>query len=617
VAPSGPTQQTIWDAGGYNVIDLSQAGGSTSGYRIDTRPLGWVTTGANFLTSYMMAGTAIGPGVRIQEVVTSPNNDTVYLNQESNIVRGYGPGTVAGSDVIVGGTEADTLDLSGYSESAVSQLAAGADLIVGLGAAGEITLRDYYAGARVRVTFSAATTPNQPPVAAATATPPSGVAPLTVTFSAAGSSDVDGRLVSYAWTLPGVTASGATAQYTFTAAGTYQVTLTVTDDDGALASATTMVTVTTPPTPTPTPTGKNRAPTAVVAAEPASGAAPLTVLFDGTGSFDADGAIVGYEWSFGNGATATGTTAAYTYTTPGTYLAVLAVTDNRGARYSQALWVTVTPASPVANRPPVAVATATPSSGRAPLPVTFSAAGSADPDGSVVSHTWTFGDGATGAGALVGHTYLTPGTYVATLTVTDNRGATSRATTSVVVESGGNRPPLAVITGAPLSGRAPLVVNFSGANSSDPDGPLTSYRWTFGDGAEASGVTASHTYPTAGTYVVTLTVTDALGATHSASVTVSVSSALPSAKNRAPIPVMTVTPALGAAPLVVVFDSAGSADIDGHIATYEWSFGNGASAAGPVASYRYTTPGTYLATLSVTDDRGLRNVAAAWVTVTR
>jgi len=616
VEPSGPTQQTMWDGGGYNVIDLSQAGGSATGYRIDARPLGWITTGANFLTTYMMAGTAIGPGVRIHEVVTSPDDDTVYLNAETNVVRGYGPGIVSGRDVLVGGTDADTLDLSGYAESAVTQTAVGADLVVGLGAAGQITLRDYYAGARVNIDFSSGAIPNQPPVAVATATPSSGVAPLTVTFSAAGTNDVDGHVVSHAWTLPGATASGPAAQYTFAAAGTYPVTLTVTDDDGATASAVTTVTVTAPTTP-PASTGKNRNPTAIIAAEPTTGSAPLTVQFNGTGSFDADGTIVSYEWSFGNGATATGSTAGYTYTTPGTYLATLAVTDNRGAKYSQAVWVTVSPGSTAANRPPVASASATPQSGAAPLPVTFSAAGSWDPDGSLVSYAWTFGDGATGTGAVVGHTYSTPGIYVATLTVTDNRGATSRATTSVIVEAAGNHPPLAVITGAPLSGRAPLTVNFSGSDSSDPEGPVSSHVWSFGDGGGGSGVTASHTYTVAGTYLATLTVTDALGATHSATVTVSVSSALPLVKNRAPIPVMTVTPDVGAAPLVVTFDSVGSADLDGTIATYEWAFGNGASATGPTVTHRYTTPGTYLATLSVTDDRGLRNVAAAWVTVTR
>jgi PKD repeat protein len=76
------------------------------------------------------------------------------------------------------------------------------------------------------------------------------------------------------------------------------------------------------------------------------------------------------------------------------------------------------------NIPPTAVASATPTSGIAPLPVAFSGAGSSDPDGSISSYAWIFGDGATGSGISVNHTYAAAGNYSATLTVTDNRGAT-------------------------------------------------------------------------------------------------------------------------------------------------------------------------------------------------
>jgi PKD repeat protein len=84
-----------------------------------------------------------------------------------------------------------------------------------------------------------------------------------------------------------------------------------------------------------------------------------------------------------------------------------------------------------ANQPPVAVASATPISGYAPLVVNFNSAGSADPDGSITSFAWTFGDGATGAGATISHTYQNAGSYTAVLKVTDNQGATG--TTSVAI----------------------------------------------------------------------------------------------------------------------------------------------------------------------------------------
>jgi PKD repeat protein len=77
---------------------------------------------------------------------------------------------------------------------------------------------------------------NQPPVAAASADPDHGSAPLMVQFSADGSSDPDGTLVDYAWDFgDGNTSTEADPAHTYTAVGTFQARLTVTDDDGATA----------------------------------------------------------------------------------------------------------------------------------------------------------------------------------------------------------------------------------------------------------------------------------------------------------------------------------------------------------------------------------------------
>ncbi|MBL8484974.1 MAG: PKD domain-containing protein [Rhodocyclaceae bacterium] len=84
-----------------------------------------------------------------------------------------------------------------------------------------------------------------------------------------------------------------------------------------------------------------------------------------------------------------------------------------------------------------------------------------------------------------------------------------------------NLPPTAAASASSLSGTTPLVVNFSSAGSSDPEGGALSYDWDFGDGsAHSSAANPSHTYTAAGTFVATLVVTDALGARASAQVTV-------------------------------------------------------------------------------------------------
>jgi PKD repeat protein len=87
------------------------------------------------------------------------------------------------------------------------------------------------------------------------------------------------------------------------------------------------------------------------------------------------------------------------------------------------------------NQAPIAAISASPTSGTAPLNVSFSAAGSSDSDGSIVSYAWSFGDSATDSAAITNHTYSAPGTYTARLTVTDNQGASNSTTTTIQVDS--------------------------------------------------------------------------------------------------------------------------------------------------------------------------------------
>jgi len=105
-------------------------------------------------------------------------------------------------------------------------------------------------------------------------------------------------------------------------------------------------------------------------------------------------------------------------------------------------WYSYDPTKPVnmvQNTPPVASFTATPDNGAAPLQVAFDASASYDPDqgGSIVSYAWDFGDGNSGSGATVSHTYQLAGTYTATLTVTDVAHATGDVSTQISVSSSG------------------------------------------------------------------------------------------------------------------------------------------------------------------------------------
>lgn len=167
------------------------------------------------------------------------------------------------------------------------------------------------------------------------------------------------------------------------------------------------------------------------------------------------------------------------------------------------------------NQPPVAVATASCTG----LRCTFDASGSTDPDGTITGVAWTFSDGGTASGASVTRTFAAPGSYTATATVTDNGGATAAVNRVVTVV---DASPTAAFTAS----CAGATCTFDGSTSSDPDGTVTGYAWTFGDGGTASGATASRTYTASGTYPVTLTVTDNRGrtgtVTHDVTVTVPV-----------------------------------------------------------------------------------------------
>lgn len=84
------------------------------------------------------------------------------------------------------------------------------------------------------------------------------------------------------------------------------------------------------------------------------------------------------------------------------------------------------------NKPPVASLTVSPRTGAAPLSIVASGEASTDPDGTIATYAWKFGDGSQASGARVQHTYATAGEFQVELTVTDNQGASSIATTSVV-----------------------------------------------------------------------------------------------------------------------------------------------------------------------------------------
>ena len=148
--------------------------------------------------------------------------------------------------------------------------------------------------------------------------------------------------------------------------------------------------------------------------------------------------------------------------------------------------------------------------------VTFDGSASTDDKG-IASYSWDFdvsnGITSEATGVTATHTYTSPGTYTATLTVTDTSGKKATDTLKVVVSSSVDTSPVSN-AGADKTATTGSAVTFSGSASTDDKG-IASYSWDFdvsnGIASEASGVTATHTYASSGTYTVTLTVTDTAG----------------------------------------------------------------------------------------------------------
>jgi PKD repeat protein len=220
-------------------------------------------------------------------------------------------------------------------------------------------------------------------------------------------------------------------------------------------------------------------------------------------------------------------------------------------------------------------------------PITFVGSHSTDPQLETLTFAWKFGDGSTGSGAVVEHTYAQAGIYTVTLTVTDTSGlsSTTTAQASVAVAPVAN-------AGGPYSGYILEPVTFNGSGSSDPQGGALTYRWNFGDNTSATGVSPVHTYTTvAGTTLpVTLTVTDSAGVSSTASTTVTLAF---------PPPTVAINgPYNGRSTLPLSFTSTVTDPADDDW-TYVWNFGDGSTSNVANPTHAYAAPGVYTVSLYV------------------
>jgi PKD repeat protein len=463
------------------------------------------------------------------------------------------------------------------------------------------------------------------PTAVINATPAAGNAPLLVNFNSVGSTDPAGLPLTFTWNFgDGQMGNGPTVMHTYQLPGTYIATLTATNTAGQFGQSSIQI------------LAINDLPVAHIVASPRNGPLPLTVMFSGQTSSDPEGQPLIYQWNFGD-CPAPGCLAgngmpgapfdalSHTYTQAGLYTAALTVIDPAGGMGQDTVQIVA------GNTAPVVVVAVDNGFGAAPLDVTFHDAGSFDPDNpsagaTGLTFTWNFGDSSpTEQGASVTHTYMNPGPYNPTVTVTDSPSnpalalSTTQNIQQIFVTAPGNPPPnpgglVPAFTTDHTSGTAPLPVIFDASGSSGPAGTPLTYSWNFGDGGTGAGIMVSHTFQTAGTYMARLTLT---AGSNSASVTHTIivtPSGTPPPTPQTPVARISATPLTGAVPLTVAFDAGSSTPADGTL-TFSWDFGDSATATGVQVQHTYNATGAYTATLRAVNSAG-SSMATVAITVT-
>ena len=307
------------------------------------------------------------------------------------------------------------------------------------------------------------------PTIAFTASPTSAcVPPLNVTFT---NSSVSTGATTYTWTFGDGTSSTVTnPTHTYTASGTYTVTLHINQNgciDSLIKSDFIVI-------------------QKIVADFTSS---PTAICTNGTITFTNTSipAPSTATWDFGDAGTSTAISPTHVYTTAGTYTVTLISADASGCKDTTTDTVTV-------NQTPVASFTAdTMTACSAPFTVNFTSTSTGGTD-----YAWDFGDGSTSILQNPSHTYTTPGVYSVTLTVTNSSGpcVASVVKNNLIIIT----PPVAGFINPPDSGCVPLSINFSSTSISTID-PITNYIWNFGDGSTGtSAPPLVHTYTASGTY---------------------------------------------------------------------------------------------------------------------
>jgi len=291
---------------------------------------------------------------------------------------------------------------------------------------------------------------------------------------------------------------------------------------------------------------------------------------------------VDFEWVLGDGSTASGASVVHTYAEPGIYIPVLISTDSLGCRVlAQAADSVVVYSPPLTDF-------------RASDTVLCDAGvvqfyGENDPQVPVFQWQWEMGDGQTENGQSPAHFFQHSGSYDIRLITTSGMGCTDTLTKTAFIEVLDSPQPLMAVSDT--SGCAPQPIAFQALAPLHANGQVVSWSWNTGDGSSQQGAQFQHTYQAAGTYKAKLLITDEAGCVGSTDQTIVI--------HEPEQATFSASSTSGCAPFEVQFT-----DESPNAQSWLWDFGDGTTSIAQHPVHTYTQKGPYQVKLSTTDING-------------
>lgn len=411
------------------------------------------------------------------------------------------------------------------------------------------------------VVFGTTFVAGQVPVANFSGTPLTGCSPMIVVFQ----DQSTGNPLNWAWDFGnGNTSTLQSPTATYFTPGTYTVSLTVSNANGSNTLTRNQYVIV------------YETPVPGFGANVTSGCFPLNVQLTDLSTPGTGNTNTSWQWDFGNGTTSILQNPSVTYTTAGNFTITLKVTNDKGCTktISRPSYITVTPGvtATFTNSQPTVC--------NPPADISFTNNSTGPP---TLSYLWDFGDGNFSTLASPVHTYTGAGTFTATLVTTSTAGCQATITSSPIIIGG-----ITTSFTAPASACLNEVVTFTNTSVPAP----TSSTWLFGDGGVSNAINPTHAYIATGTYTVRLY--NSYSSCNDSAISTITINPLPVADFSAPV-TSKCEPSL-----TVNFQDLST----GGAVSWQWDFGDGNTSNAQNPSHTYTTYGSFIVTLTVTNGFG-------------